>query len=43
MKKERRKFTSAFKAKVAVEAIKEDLTIQELAVKGVMDKIVPSF
>jgi hypothetical protein len=25
MKKERRKFTSAFKAKVAVEAIKEDL------------------
>ena len=33
MKKERRKFTSAFKAKVAVEAIKEDLTIQELAVK----------
>jgi len=33
MKKERRKFTSAFKAKVAVEAIKEDLTIQELALK----------
>ena len=33
MKKERRKFTSAFKAKVAVEAIKENLTIQELAVK----------
>ena len=33
MKKERRKFTSAFKAKVAIEAIKEDLTIQELAAK----------
>lgn len=33
MKKERRKFTSAFKAKVAIEAIKEDMTIQELAVK----------
>jgi len=29
MKKERRKFTSAFKAKVAVEAIKEDLTIMD--------------
>jgi transposase len=33
MKKERRKFTSAFKAKVAIEAIKEDMTIQELALK----------
>ena len=33
MKKERRKFTSAFKAKVAIEAIKEDMTIQELASK----------
>ena len=33
MKKERRKFTSAFKAKVAIEAIKEDMTIQELSVK----------
>ncbi len=33
MKKERRKFTSVFKAKVTVEAIKEDLTIQEFAVK----------
>ena len=33
MKKERRKFTSAFKAKVAIEAIKEDKTIQELASK----------
>ena len=33
MKKERRKFSSAFKAKVAIEAIKEDKTIQELASK----------
>ena len=33
MKKERRKFTSAFKTKVAIEVIKEDMTIQELAVK----------
>jgi transposase len=33
MKKERGKFTSAFKAKVAIEAIKEDMTIQELSVK----------
>lgn len=33
MKKERRKFSSAFKAKVAIEAIKEDMTIQELASK----------
>ncbi len=33
MKKERRKFTSAFVAKVAIEAIKEDMTIQELALK----------
>ena len=33
MKKERRKFTSAFKTKVAIEAIKEDMTIQELASK----------
>ena len=33
MKKERRKFTSAFKAKVVIEAIKEDMTIQEISVK----------
>ncbi len=33
MKKERRKFSSSFKAKVAIEAIKEHQTIQELAVK----------
>lgn len=33
MKKERRKFSSSFKAKVAIEAIKEVSTIQELASK----------
>uniref|UniRef100_F4CAE0 Transposase n=1 Tax=Sphingobacterium sp. (strain 21) TaxID=743722 RepID=F4CAE0_SPHS2 len=33
MKKERRKFSAGFKAKVAIEAIKEQQTIQELAVK----------
>ncbi|RQP15377.1 MAG: hypothetical protein EAS52_15285 [Parapedobacter sp.] len=33
MKKERRKFNASFKAKVAIEAIKEQQTIQELAVK----------
>lgn len=33
MKKERRKFSAAFKAKVAIEAIKEDKTLQELASK----------
>ena len=33
MKKERRKFTSVFRAKVAIEEIKEDMTIQELASK----------
>ena len=33
MKKERRKFSASFKAKVAIEAIKEQQTIQELAVK----------
>ncbi len=33
MKKERRKFTASFKAKVAVEAIKEANTVQELASK----------
>ncbi|MBP6754849.1 MAG: hypothetical protein KA210_01780 [Bacteroidia bacterium] len=37
MKKERRKFTSSFKAKVAIEAIKEDMTIQELSVKHQVD------
>jgi hypothetical protein len=31
--KERRKFTSVFKAKLAIEVIKEDFTIQELASK----------
>lgn len=33
MKRERRKFTAAFKAKVALEAIKERETIQQLASK----------
>jgi transposase-like protein len=33
MKKTRRKFTSAFKAKVAIAAIQERQTLQELAVK----------
>lgn len=31
MKKTRRKFTAAFKAKVAIEALKERQTLQELA------------
>lgn len=33
MKRERRKFTASFKAKVAIEAIKEHQTIQDLASK----------
>lgn len=33
MKKERRKFSASFKAKVAIEAIKEVNTLQELAAK----------
>ena len=33
MKKERRKFSASFKAKVAIEAIKEISTSQELASK----------
>ena len=33
MKKERRKFSPSFKAKVAIEAIKEASTLQELASK----------
>jgi len=33
MKKERRKFSAGFKAKVAIKAIKEQQTIQELAAK----------
>lgn len=33
MKRERRKFSASFKAKVALEAIKEKETIQELASK----------
>ena len=33
MKKERRKFSASFKAKVAIEAIKEVQTLQELASK----------
>lgn len=33
MKKERRKFNASFKAKVALEAVKEVSTIQELASK----------
>ncbi|WP_392470925.1 transposase [Sphingobacterium cellulitidis] len=33
MRKERRKFSASFKAKVAIEAIQEQQTIQELASK----------
>ena len=33
MKKSRRKFSSSFKAKVALEAIKDQLTLQEIASK----------
>ncbi len=33
MRKSRRKFSSSFKAKVALEAIKERLTLQEIASK----------
>ena len=33
MKRERRKFTASFKAKVAIEAIKDHQTIQDLACK----------
>lgn len=33
MKKERRKFSASFKAKVAIEAIKEISTVQDLASK----------
>jgi transposase-like protein len=33
MKKERRKFTAAFKAKVAIEALQEKLTLQEISAK----------
>ncbi|SKB99654.1 hypothetical protein SAMN05660226_04184 [Parapedobacter luteus] len=33
MKKERRKFSAGFKAKVAIEAIKEQQTVHELAAK----------
>ena len=33
MKRTRRKFSAAFKAKVAIEALKEQMTIQELATK----------
>lgn len=33
MKNKRRKFSAAFKAKIAVEAIKEQLTLSELAQK----------
>ncbi|WP_149915239.1 transposase [Sphingobacterium cavernae] len=33
MKKERRKFSASFKAKVAIEAIKEQQTVHELATK----------
>jgi transposase-like protein len=33
MKKERRKFTASFKAKVAIEALQERLTLQELSSK----------
>ncbi|MCL9980721.1 MAG: transposase, partial [Bacteroidia bacterium] len=33
MKRERRKFTNEFKAEVALEAIKEKLTMVELAMK----------
>lgn len=33
MKRERRKFTAAFKAKVALDALREDQTLHELASK----------
>ncbi len=33
MKRERRKFSAAFKSKVAVEALKEQMTLQDLAKK----------
>ena len=33
MKRERRKFSASFKAKVAIEALKEKETIQQLASK----------
>jgi transposase-like protein len=33
MKRERRKFSAAFKSKVAIEALKEQMTLQELAKK----------
>lgn len=33
MKRERRKFTAAFKAKVAIEALKEKETVQQLSSK----------
>jgi transposase-like protein len=33
MKKERRKFTASFKAKVAIEALQEKLTLQEISSK----------
>jgi transposase len=33
MKKERRKFSSKFKAQVAIDALKEQLTLQQLASK----------
>lgn len=33
MKRSRRKFSPAFKAKVAIEALKEQMTLQELASK----------
>jgi transposase len=33
MKRERRKFNAAFKSKVAIEALKEQMTLQELAKK----------
>lgn len=33
MKKTRRKFTAAFKAQVAIEALKERATLSELAVR----------
>jgi transposase-like protein len=40
MKKERRKFTAAFKAKVAIEALQEKLTLQEISSNSLrLDKI----
>jgi hypothetical protein len=36
MRKERRKFSAAFKTKVALEAIKEKETLQQLASKFVV-------